>query len=831
MSCSITKRVPDGKRLLTKAQITVNEKLTKDDDVFTQLYQKPNTSILGYRLRLNLFNLAKPKADSSYHNYLDKNVKTHKFLTNLLSEKQVDRLGKSFVIAGFSNFLMKTGEPPVLFDSISTKKSIKRLQSYYFNRGYFDVKTIYMTDTSKIKKINLKYEIALGNPYFIDSLKTDIATPILDSLYQTKKNNSFIKSNKQYKTDDFSSERARITTDFRNTGVYYFQPNYITYDLDTINTKKLANIKLIIKDQNIRVNDTSKTKPFKIYKISKINVFTDASSNKTEYKIKDSANYNGFTLFSKNKLKYRPRAITDAIFITPGSLYSDVRTTLTSKFLSNLRVFNYPLIQYTEDPKNENALIADIFLTPRKKYTFNASVDFSHSNIQDFGISGNTSVGVRNVFNGAETFELGFRGNVGSSRQLDNPNNNFFNISEFGIDAKLNFPRIFLPFNTDKIIPKRMIPFTTISIGFAKQRNIGLDKQNFTSIFSYNWTPKKGKTARFDILNIQFVKNVNIGRYFTIYQSSYNALNNLALNYNANSTYFNAENQLIIESGTTGFTNDVLGSSPVIFPTDQDAKTIRSIEERRKRLTENNLIFATSFSYNVTTQKDLFDNSFHSFKTKIESAGNLLSIIARASKQLKNQNGVNTIFEVEFSQYIKTEFEYIKHFDLKRKQVVALRSFFGIAIPYGNSNSVPFSRSYFSGGSNDNRGWQPYSLGPGRSGGINDFNEANMKISLNAEYRFNIVGKLNGGLFSDVGNIWNIFDNVENEESTFNSLQSLKDLAIATGFGLRYDFGLFVLRGDLGIKTYNPAKAENEKWFKEINFAKAVINIGINYPF
>ena len=374
-----------------------------------------------------------------------------------------------------------------------------------------------------------------------------------------------------------------------------------------------------------------------------------------------------------------------------------------------------------------------------------------------------------------------------------------------------------------------MIPFTTFSVGFAKQRNIGLDKQNFTSAFTYNWTPKKGKTARFDLLNIQFVKNVNISKYFTIYQSSYNALNNFAINNTFTNPNYLQDNQLIIESGTNGFINDVLNNT--IPTSNNELKQVRSIEERRKRLTENNLIFATSFSYNVTTQKDLFDNGFHSFKTKIESAGNLLSILARASKQLQNQNGVNTIFEVEFSQYLKTEFEFIKHFDLKHKQVVALRSFFGIAIPYGNSNSVPFSRSYFSGGSNDNRGWQPYSLGPGRSGGINDFNEANMKISLNAEFRFNIFGKLNGGLFTDVGNIWNIFDNVENEESTFNSLQSLKDLAIATGFGLRYDFGLFVLRGDLGIKTYNPAKTENEKWFKEINFSKSVINIGINYPF
>jgi outer membrane protein assembly factor BamA len=545
----------------------------------------------------------------------------------------------------------------------------------------------------------------------------------------------------------------------------------------------------------------------------------------------DSVTYKGFKLYSKGKLKYRPKAITDAIFITPNSLYSDNRSTLTSRFLSNLKVFDYPSIQYKVDPNDDNYLIANIYLSPRKKFTYNAAIDFTHSNIQDFGISGNTSVGVRNVFNGAETFEIGFRGNIGSSRQLDNPKNNFFNISEFGVDAKLNFPRIFFPFSTEKIIPKTMIPYTTFSVGLAKQTNIGLDKQNFTSSLSYNWTPKRGQNIRFDILNIQFVKNVNIRNYYSIYQSSYNALNNFAIAYNANPNYFDSNNKLIIDSGTIGFTNDVLGNNPTISPTAEDLKSIRSIEERRVRLTENNLIFATSINFFKTTNVSLKDNNFYSVRAKVESAGNLLSLFANASKSLKNKNQANSIFDVEYSQYFKTELEYIKHWDFKSQRIVAIRAFGGIAIPYGNSKSIPFSRSYFSGGSNDNRAWQPYSLGPGSSGGVNDFNEANLKLGFSAELRFNLFGKLNGAIFSDVGNIWNVLDNVNNQASTFNGFKSLKDIAVGTGVGLRYDFGLFVVRGDLGFKTYNPAKIQSERWFKELNFSKSVINIGINYPF
>jgi hypothetical protein len=70
---------------------------------------------------------------------------------------------------------------------------------------------------------------------------------------------------------------------------------------------------------------------------------------------------------------------------------------------------------------------------------------------------------------------------------------------------------------------------------------------------------------------------------------------------------------------------------------------------------------------------------------------------------------------------------------------------FGIAIPLVILTTSLF-RSYFSGGSNDNRAWQPYSLGPGRSGAKDDFNEANMKIAFSSEFRFKILGELKGAL-------------------------------------------------------------------------------------
>ena len=833
LGCDSVKRVPKGKQLLTDNEIIVNDKATKNEEITNLLYQKPNSTFLGYHLRLNLFNIANPNPDSTYQAKFTKKPGKYERESKWLSAKQVDRLGKSFWYHGIHDFLKKTGEPPVIIDTVRTDKSILRLKYYYFNNGYFDIKANYKVDSINEKKAKIKYTITTGNPFLLDTITTTIHTPELDSMYKSKIEQTLLKSKSQYNTKDFESEKDRINTHFRNNGVYNFQPNYVTFDIDTLNNNKKANINLIINNYSYQDKDSTKTEPFKIYKISDVNIYTDYSASNSTAKITDSTTFNNFNLYSHSKLKYKPKSITDAVFITKGGLFADSKTVLTTRYLNNLKIFNYPTILYEVDKRDSTAqsLIAKVYLSPRKKYSLNTSFDVTHSNIQDIGIAGSLSETIRNIFNGAETLEIAARGNIGSSKDLANPDDKFFNVTEYGLNVKLNFPRIWFPFATEKIIPKSMIPSTAFSAGLSSQKNIGLDKENFTGSLAYNWNPKKNNLARFELFNAQYVRNLNPENYFNVYESSYNDLNDIGKTYNTNPSYVDSDGNLIIEEGTTGFTNDVLSGNTTLTPSDPEYDEVKSIEERRIRLTENDFILASSYTFSKTTKTDLADNAFYLFRTKIESAGSLLSLFSNATQLPKNQNGNYEIFNLEYSEYIKTEFDYIKYWDLSKEKVIAVRSFFGIAIPYGNSNNIPFSRSYFAGGSNDNRAWQPYRLGPGSSGAVNDYNEANMKIALSAEFRFKILGSLKGAIFADAGNIWNVIDNVTNEKAKFNSMADLKELALGTGFGLRYDLSFFVVRFDLGFKTYNPANEIGNRWFTEYDFANSVFNFGINYPF
>ena len=221
-ACDTTKRVPAGKRLLTDADITVNDKKEKSDDIKNLLYQKPNSSILGFPLRLNLYNLAPTNPDSLYKAKFINNPGKYERMAKFLSKKQVDRLGESFWYSGFPNFLKRTGEPPVILDSLSTKKSLTRLRGHYYNQGFFNAKATAEADTIGSNKVDIKYSVITGRPYILDSLIQTISTPVLDSIFQSDKRKMLLVSGKQYKTSDFEAEKNRVTTLFRNNGIFHF---------------------------------------------------------------------------------------------------------------------------------------------------------------------------------------------------------------------------------------------------------------------------------------------------------------------------------------------------------------------------------------------------------------------------------------------------------------------------------------------------------------------------------------------------------------------------------------------------------------------------------
>ena len=823
IGCNISKNIEKGKLILKSNEIIVNGNKISKDSLSPLLTQNKNNYFLGFPFSAYLNESSKKNIDSTFNSWLKKNKKRKLKLIDVFSQKQIDQIKK--YKTDFNQWKIKNGEKLELIDSIKTKISIENLKSFYKNNGYFnsEIKTKTIFDLKNNNYGKVVYNIDLGNQYYLDSIKTNIKSKVLDSIYKKNKSYSFLKKNNPFNTLDFESERNRLNKLFKNSGVYNFQINSISFELKMDTTAIDLSIPVTInildnKSNNDLLNYNLK---YKLHYIKKINVYTNGIEKLKNNDLKNFISYNGITIYSVGDLSYKPIILAKLIAIKKDSLYSDLIRSKTINQLNNFENFQYPSISYNYLNNSNSELEANILLVPKKKFSLGFGIDLKHSNIEDIGLAFQSSLTSRNVFKGGEKLEFTSRGTVGKSANTI--------ISEFGVDIRFKFPRFFSPFKFEKIENLNKKPITYIGIGTSKQTNIGLDRQNFKFDINYDWNNEKNKKINIGLVNIELVNNKNSVNYFNIYSNSFNTINSIAIKNNAKNSYFNSANELIIPSGIDSFINEVISKSFLL--NNEDYNNVSYINERRNRLTSNNLIIGSSLSITNNNRKSIYDKNFSQTIFKLELAGSLTDFLANQFNVDLDQFGNNKILGLTYSQYIKTEFSYTNNWLINSNSLIAFRGYFGIAVPFGNSNSIPFSKSFFAGGSNDNRAWEVYRLGPGSSGAISEFNEANMKIALSIEYRFNLIGKLDGALFTDFGNIWNVFDSTSDPKRTFKSLKDLNELAIGSGFGMRYNLGYFVLRLDMGLKTYNPVLVTKDRWLTDFNLKKAVFNIGLNYPF
>ncbi|MCK0130455.1 outer membrane protein assembly factor [Flavobacteriaceae bacterium F08102] len=819
ISCDATKRVPKGSYLLDKNQLIVNEQKSSDPEVLAYLRQKPNTKILGYPFSLHLYNLGNPNYDRNFEKWLNNNPKKKKRFVNFFSEKQVAAMGNT--LSGLNEWFLKNGNAPVISDSLQIIRSVNSLTDYYRQKGYFDVEVSSETSKKKNKKIEVKYHITTFEPYFIDSLTTSISSPVLDSLYQLNKDKSLIIPGNKIDYQDFENEATRLEKLFRNSGVYNYRRDAIKFWIDSLTSSSVKNVLLEIPDLQETKGDSTYLTPYTIKKIKKVEIVTDFSFSNKDRSYQDSAVYNNYHFYAYGKLKHNPKYLSNAIVIQPKGVYKDTERDLTRDYLRQLQNFKSININYQEN--EDHSLTAKIILTPLKKRSLGFDMDLTTSNVKPFGILGKFSWMDRNMFKGAEILELSFQGSFLNADRDFSDNSRFFNAWELGTSANLTIPRIWFPININRIIPKRMTPKTNFSISLNVQRNIGLDRRNLTGALAYNWKSSKTTDHKFELFNIQYIENLRLDKYFDIFSSEEQKLIDVQ---EVIPDIVNPNNPL---SDPLAYIDYVLSPSQGFETSKPDEfNTIERVKERRDILIEDVLVPVMSYTFNYSNRESFTDQRFSALTARLVSAGNITNLFLK-----KPANGdKKEIFGLPVAQYIKPEFEYKKYWPVGLGNTLVYRAFVGAAIPLGNSTDVPFSRSYRAGGSNDIRAWGTFNLGPGSSENNLEFNTGTFKFTTNLEYRFNVLNNLNSALFIDAGNIWDITNtNISTSEGKLKGLSSLKEIAIGTGFGLRYDLSFLVFRLDVGFKTYEPYLKNSNRWFKNYNFTHAVYNIGINYPF
>jgi outer membrane protein assembly factor BamA len=730
LSCNPTKYVKPDELFLQKNKLKIDSRKIDKDDLENIIKQKTNRKILGlFRVHLGAYNL----------------------------------------------FNKKTGEMPVIYDSLLTEKTVKQLNLYVNNRGYFNNKVTYITKQNK-NRINVEYKITAGKPYIIKKVNYKIEDKeIIDrAIYILGK--TMVRPGNNFDIDVLDLERERIKKEMKNEGYYYFNKEFIKYKVDSTIGNNEVDIYLYINNQiiNDELNDTVYSKEHSKYYINDIKLHIQDTITE------DTIRYKELDIIYNNKLKYRPRMLNHALSLRKSNLYYLDDQQSTYRHLSELKLFKNVNITF-EDIGN-NKLNTNIYLTPTKIKSFSIE-SIGTNSAGNLGIEGNLIYQNKNLFRGGEHLTVKLNGGL-EIQQLINEEQeeiNFlglpFNTIEFGPEINLEFPRFLLPVNLEKF-SKRANPKTNLNLLFNLQKRPEYVR-NLTQItFGYFW-----KETRF---KKHFINPINI-------------------------SVINLEPTIAFQEKLKNENNPFILNS-----------------------FQNHFINSTTYSFIYNNQRINKITNFTFFKFNAEFAGNIQSAYNNLTNKPYDNPDTESynLFNIRYAQFVKTDFD-LRHYNQSKTTSFVKRINVGIGKPYGNLNVLPFEKSYYGGGANSIRAWQARSLGPGSlsdsltENSLNQIGE--LKIEGNVEYRFDITKLFEGAAFIDAGNIWILSEDEDRPNAEFKSDKFWKDIAIGVGIGLRLDFNFFLIRFDLAAKLKDPAGLNPEKL--ELIWNAPTLNLGIGYPF
>ena len=228
---------------------------------------------------------------------------------------------------------------------------------------------------------------------------------------------------------------------------------------------------------------------------------------------------------------------------------------------------------------------------------------------------------------------------------------------------------------------------------------------------------------------------------------------------------------------------------------------------------ENHFIVGLGYSGNYTSFRARQPHrSYWNINYNVETAGNLLRALAKPLHfNIDEESGNYELLNTQFAQFAKADLSVTYNQVITPQHRLVFHADMGVAVPYGNSQTIPFEKRYFAGGANSVRGWAARTLGPGGyrgNGKLIDFNNqsGDVRLNLNVEYRAKVWSIFELAAFVDAGNIWTIFDYEAQPYGVFQFSEFYKQIALAYGVGVRLDLSFFIFRVDFGVKLYDPSR-------------------------
>ncbi|WP_312395998.1 BamA/TamA family outer membrane protein [Chryseobacterium sp.] len=839
-ACSTTKKVPDGEYLLTKNSFEFEDKKESfDDELKNYVQQKPNKKqLLFMPLSLLLYNAANPKYDTLLNEYMTypNEMRNQKLRDSLFIKYNMkSSIGKSLLM---DRLYHNWGTPPVILDQTRTEKSAESIEKRLTYRGFWDAEVKFKHNLDSTgKKAAVNYFIKHNDATYIKDYYYNIPDPKIKSVYEQSKWETNIRAGQVLDQTVLEKEVTRVNDLMRKNGYYRFNNSNeeVYFVADSLKSRKQVPLTLEIHRDSL---DT----PYKVATIGNIDVaIVDDASDFPNNTKKDSLRRVRFHKMNDN---YKSSSLWRAIIVDSKQVYDQKKLDVTKR--NFLTMNNFSILKARDSLRHgggaaPNDSIVDVLylLKPLPKYELKVGTDVNYSQLLNLGISPSIDLTTRNVFRGMENLSTSLSGTFGSIRSTQDINKRVL-AYEISAQGSLNFPRLLLPFDYYKFIPKRYTPTSSIILGASIQNNIGLGRVNFNTGLNYQANVNDQVYHKLTLFNTQLSLTKNKSAYYDYFVNDNAIREEIFQNYFAYNTNVRDDfkaglltrdqvSQLITEDNLYHGTLDAQG---------QDLYTaFIGTLVNKDRQTQDVIISSMiyNFVYNEIGKKD-YPNAFY-FNGKVELAGNILS----AFNQKRNDGGgivtqpQRTIFGIPYAQFVKFDIDTRKYFKFNRNTLV-LRQFIGVGIPYGNSKDMPIVRSYFNGGSNDIRAWVAFGgLGPADSQvdeRVRTYMTDNIKLTTNIELRVPFTDMYEGALFTDIGNTWSLknYNDGYGDEFKFNKF--LSQVGIGSGFGLRVNVAYITLRVDLAYKIYDPNKPDGEKWrFNNFNPFKPTLNIAFGYPF
>lgn len=831
-ACSTTKKVPDGEFLLTKNNYRFEDGKIFEDQIPNYVSQKPNKkNLFLFPIGLWMYNATDPKYDSILNEYMTypSEMRNQKLRDSLfIKYNHPEYVGKSLF---YERFMHSIGQPPVILDQGKTETSANSIRKFFVFKGYWDTDVKFSHDLdSASKKAEVNYLITHKDPTYISDYYYNIPDPAIKNIYEEDLSKSLVKGKQILDQTTLENEVKRINEMVKDRGYYKFNNSSeeIYFTADTLQSRKQVPLIMDIHSDSL---DT----PYRITTIGDIKVHYVEKLSDTLETVKDSLL--GINFYKLDD-QYKSISLWRPIILETGEVYNQRNLDLTKRNIASMNNFN--ILKYNETLRKGNDSILDVsyYLSPLAKYDFKVATDINYSQILNFGVSPSVDLTTRNIFGGAENLTTSVSGIFGSVVNTKDETKRSL-AYEISAQASLNFPRLLLPFKSWKVIPKRYSPTSSIVLGASVQDNIGLGRIGFNAGLNYFANVNDIVSHRLTLFNSQLSLTRNKDRYYDFFPNDRLAVDNV------HQIYFQShpEIQTQLNNGEITFDqvsqtiNNDLDFQNSLNPDQQNQySTFIQTLINKDRQTQDVLISSViyNFIYNEIGKKDR-PNPFY-LNAKFESAGNIFSIFNSREEVTGLVSGSSKkIFDIPYSQFVKFDFDVRKYFSFfNDKHTLALRQFIGIGIPYGNSSTMPFVRSYFNGGSNDIRAWRVFGgLGPADSQldeKVRAYIMDNVKLTTNIEYRMPFTKMFEGAAFIDAGNIWSLKDNGFGDEFKFNKF--LSQMGVGTGIGLRINVAYITLRLDAAYKVYDPNKPVGDRWvIQKWQPLKPVLNFAFGYPF